>query len=190
MLFVLRTVFLHEMTMYQKLRSLHLATALFSLLFLIAFAIGAVEFAHGKWVGRGETSTVETRRLSRGITDGRILARAWRGELSSIEAASDQLKFRVTTSLGKAVEVTYSIATGEATVKTTIPSFLRTFAWIHVSRGIWAWGSVLVSLALITLGISGISLWFQNRKERWIGAALIAGEVGIALGLILSMRAG
>jgi hypothetical protein len=173
------------MTLYQKLRSLHLATALFSLLFLIAFAIGAVEFAHGKWVGRGETSTVETRRLSPGITDARILARAWRGELSSIEAASDQLEFRVSTSLGKVFEVTYSIATGEATVKTTIPSFLRTFAWIHVSRGIWAWGSVLVSLALITLGVSGISLWFQNRKERWIGVALIVGEVGIALGLIL-----
>jgi hypothetical protein len=178
------------MSMYQQLRTLHLATALFSLVFLVAFAIGAVEFAHGKWVGRGETSTGETRQFSPGITDARILARAWRGELSSIEAAPGVLKFRVTTSLGKAFEVTYSIGTGDATVKTTIPSFLRTLAWIHVSRGIWAWGSVLVSLALITLGVSGISLWFQNRKERWIGAALIVGEVCIALGLILSMRSG
>jgi hypothetical protein len=178
------------MSMYQQLRTLHLATALCSLIFLLAFAIGAVEFAHGKWVGREETSAVETRQFSPGITDARILARAWRGELSSIEAASDQLKFRVTTSLGKAVEVTYSTATGGATVKTTIPSFLRTFAWIHVSRGIWACGSVLVSLALITLGATVISLWFQSRKERWIGLALLASEAGIAIGLILSMRGG
>jgi hypothetical protein len=190
MLSVRRTVFFHEMSLYQKLRSLHLATALFSLVFLIAFAIGAVEFAHRKWGGPGETSTVETRQFTPGITDARILARERRGELSSIEASSGALKFRVTTSLGKAVEVTYSIATGEATVKTTIPSFLRTLAWIHVSRGIWACGSVLVSLALITLGVTGISLWFQNRKERWIGAALIVVETGIAVSLMLSMRGG
>ncbi len=176
--------------MYQKLRALHLAAALFSWLFLIAFAIGAVEFAHRKWVGRGETSKVETRQFSPGINDARILAREWRGELSAIEPSPGVLKFRVTTSLGKAFEVTYSSATGEAEVKTTTPNFLRTLAWIHVSRGIWAWGSALVSLALFTLGVSGICLWFQNRKERWIGSALIVLEVGIALGLILSMRAG
>jgi hypothetical protein len=178
------------MSMYQTLRALHLSTALFSLIFLLAFATGAVEFAHRKWGGIGETSTVETRQFAPGITDARILAQAWRGELSSIEASPGLLKFRVTTSLGKASEVTYSSATGGTQVKTTVPNFLRTMAWIHVSRGIWAYGSVLVSLALITLGVSGLYLWFQNRKERWIGAALIAGEVGIALGLILSMRAG
>jgi hypothetical protein len=178
------------MSMYQKLRALHLATGLFSLMFLLAFTIGAVEFAHRKWGGPGETSTVETRQFTPGITDARILARAWRGELSSIEPSADVLKFRVTTSLGKAFEVSYSSMTGEATVKTTIPSFLRTMTWIHVSRGIWAYASALVSLALITLGITGISLWVQNRKERWIGVALMIGEVGIALGLIISMRQG
>jgi hypothetical protein len=190
MLSVLRTVFLYEISMYQKLRAIHLVTALFSLVFLLAFAIGAVEFAHRKWVGRGETSKLETRQFTPGITDARILARAWRGELSSIEASPGALKFRVTTSRGKAFEVTYSSATGETKVKTTTPGFLRTMAWIHVSRGIWAYGSVLVSLALITLGATGIILWFQNRRERWIGAALIVGEVGIAFGLILSMRGG
>jgi hypothetical protein len=176
--------------MYVTLRTLHLSTALFSLVFLLAFAIGAVEFAHRKWVGRGETSTVETRQFTPGITDARILARAWRGELSSIESSPGVLNFRVTTSLGKAFDVSYSSATGQTKVTTTTPGFLRTLAWIHVSRGIWAYGSVLVSLALITLGVTGISLWFQNRKERWIGAALIVGEVGMALGLILSMRGG
>lgn len=176
--------------MYQKLRALHLATALFSLVFLLAFAIGAVEFAHRKWGGTGETSMVETRQFTPGITDARILARAWRGELSSIEPSADVLKFRVTTSLGKAFEVSYSNTTGKTKVKITTPGFLRTMPWIHISRGIWMYGSVLVSLALITLGVTGISLWFQNRKERWIGAVLIFGEVGIALGLILSMRGG
>ena len=39
---------------YQKLRAIHLSTALFSLIFLLAFAIGAVEFAHRKWGAPGK----------------------------------------------------------------------------------------------------------------------------------------
>jgi hypothetical protein len=176
--------------MYQKLRALHLSTALCSLIFLLAYAISAVELAHRKWVTHPEQSTVETRRLSPGVTDARILARAWRGELESIENSPGALKFRVTTSLGRRHDVTYFIATGDTTVKITSISFLTTLAWIHVSRGIWALAAAFVSLALLTLGVTGIYLWFKNHNERWIGSALVAAEVGLTLGLIISMRRG
>jgi hypothetical protein len=63
------------MSMFQKLRSLHLSTALFSMLFLLAYAVSAVEFAHRKWLPRSEYSTSESRKLPAGITDARILAR-------------------------------------------------------------------------------------------------------------------
>jgi len=178
------------MSIYQKLRAVHLGTALFSLAFLLAYGIGAVEFAHRKWMAGSEQSTVETRRFAPGVTDARILAREWRGELAAIENSAGALKFRVTTSLGRTFEVTYSIATGETTVKTTTVSFLRTLAWMHVSRGSWAYAAALVSLGLLTLGATGIYLWFQNHKERWIGGSLLVVEVVIALGLIVSMRGG
>jgi hypothetical protein len=61
---------------------------------------------------------------------------------------------------------------------------------MHVSRGSWAYAAVLVSLALLTLGTTGIYLWFRNHSERWIGGALVVVEVAIALGLIVSMRGG
>jgi hypothetical protein len=176
--------------MYQKLRAVHLGTALFSLVFLLAYGIGAVEFAHRKWVMPPEQSEVETRRLAPGITDARILAREWRGELAAIENSPGALKFRVTTSLGRTFEINYSIATGEAAVKITTIGFLRTLAWMHTSRGNWAFAAALVSLALLTLGATGIYLWFRNHAERWIGGALVVVEVMIALGLIVSMRGG
>lgn len=176
--------------MYRKLRSLHLGTALFSLVFLLAYAISAVEFAHRKWFAHAERSQEEIRRLAPGVTDARVLARAWRGELESISNSPGVLKFRVITSLGRSFEVTYSSATGDATVKTTTVSFLTTLAWMHRSRGIWALVAALVSLGLLTLGSSGICLWFQNHKERWIGGVLVLVEVVIAAGLIISMRTG
>jgi hypothetical protein len=176
--------------MYQKLRGLHLSTALFSLVFLLTYGISAVELAHRKWLTHPEQSTVETRRFAPGTTDARILARAWRGELESIENSPGVLKFRVTTSLGRKRDITYSIATGDTTVKTTSISFLTTLAWIHVSHGIWAFAAALVSLALLTLGATGIYLWFKNHNERWIGGALVAAEVGLTLGLIISIRSG
>ncbi|HLK17578.1 MAG TPA: hypothetical protein VKT81_01445 [Bryobacteraceae bacterium] len=43
--FIRRALFLRELSMYQKLRAIHLSTALFSLVFLLAFTIGAVAFA-------------------------------------------------------------------------------------------------------------------------------------------------
>lgn len=176
--------------MYQKLRSLHLATAMFSVIFLLAYAISAVEFAHRKWFAHPERLQVEARRLTPGVTDARVLAREWRGELESIANSPGFLKFRVTTALGRSFEVTYSIVSGDATVKTTAVSFLTTSAWMHRSRGIWAWVAAIVSLGLLTLGGTGIYLWFQNHKERWIGGVLVVAEVGITVGLIVSMRGG
>jgi len=176
------------MSMYQKLRTLHLSTALFMLPFLLAYAISAVEFAHRKWVSHPERSTTETRRFALGITDARILAREWRGELTSVENSPGVLKFRVLTSLGGSHDVVYSIATGETTVKTTTISFLTTLAWIHVSHGIWAFAAGLVSVGLLMLGATGIYLWFKNHSERWIGSLLVTAGIVIALGLIVSMR--
>jgi hypothetical protein len=176
--------------MYQKLRATHVSTALFSMAFLLAYAIGAVEFAHRQWLPRSVYSTQETGQMTPGVTDARVLARQWRGELQSVENSPGFLKFRVMTGLGRSYDVSYSITTGETAVKTTTNSFLNTLVFIHVSHGIWAYAAALVSLAMLTLGVTGIRLWFRNHSSRLIGGVLLAVGVTIGLGLIISMRSG
>jgi hypothetical protein len=174
--------------MYRFLRNLHLSTALFSLIFLLAYGISAVEFAHEKWIPHPDYRTIETLKLQPGITDARILARQWRGELTSIEAPPGSLKFRVISPLGTGHDVEYSIATGETKVETTTLSLMRTLLWIHISHGIWTAVVALVGIALLTLGLTGLYLWFKNHSERKIGAALLILGAGTAIGLIVSMR--
>jgi hypothetical protein len=176
--------------MYQKLRSIHLSTALFSLIFLIAYAFSSVEFAHRTWFSHPNHATTETRQLTPGITDARILAREWRGELGDIETPPGLLKFRVMTLLGGSHEVTYSIATGAATIVTNTPGLGTRLAFVHVAHGIWAVAAGMVSIALLIMGISGIYLWFKNHRERWVGAALLLAGAAFSIGLIVSMRLG
>jgi hypothetical protein len=171
-----------------SLRKIHLATSLFLLPFLLAFAISAVEFAHRTWVSHPVRVTEEHRVLSAGVTDARIVAREWRGELDAIETPAGSLKFRVVTPLGTTYDVDYSIATGDTTIKTATPSFLTMLAFLHISHGIWSYVTPAVSAGLLTLGLTGLYLWFKNRQERRVGVALLLIGVGIPMGLIISMR--
>jgi len=176
--------------MYQNLRNIHLATALFLLLFLVAYAVSAVDFAHRQWLPHPHWITVENLKLDPGITDARVLARHWRGELAKVENSPGYLKFRMTTSLGRSRDITYSIATGETQVRTSAIGLFTTLAWMHIARGVWAYVAILVAIGLLTLGGTGLYLWFKNRHERWIGAVLLLAGAGVAAGLILSMRGG
>jgi hypothetical protein len=178
------------MTMYQNLRTVHLSIALFMLLFLLAFAISAVDFAHRKWLPHPHWISVESLKLEPGITDARVLARQWRGELAEVGNSPGYLKFRVTTSLGHSRDISYSIATGDTQVQASTIGLFTTLAWIHIARGVWAYVAILFSLGLLTLGVTGIYLWFKNHSERWIGGALLLAGAGIAVGLIVSMRLG
>jgi hypothetical protein len=174
--------------MYQKLRAIHLSTALFSLIFLLAYGISSVEFAHRKWFAHPTRTTEEHRKFEPNITDARVLARQWHGELTSVETPSGLLKFQVTTALGTSYRVEYSIATGDANIKTTTVSFLTSLAFIHVSHGIWTAVVALLSIALLTLGLTGLYLWFKNQAERRIGFFLLTLGAGVALVLIVTMR--
>ena len=120
-----------------NLRKIHLSTALFLLVFLLAYSISAVDFAHRKRLPHPSWTAESTRKLAPGITDARVLAREWRGQLVAVENDPGYLKFRVTTSLGRSHDVTYSIATGDAKILTSTIGLFTTLAWIHISQGIW-----------------------------------------------------
>ena len=176
--------------MYQKMRSLHLAVALFSLAFLLAYGLSAVEFAHRKWWPRRETWTDESLKLPSGITDARVLASNWRGELTGVQPSPGLLRFQVSTPLGRAFDVTYSIATGDTKVRAMTVNFLVTLAFVHTSHGVWAFIAGLTSVGLLILGATGLYLWFKNHSERWIGGAILAAGLAVTIGLIVSMRNG
>jgi hypothetical protein len=185
--------------MYRKLRTIHLCTALFLCAFLLAYAISAVQLAHRQWIRQTEHTTVENLALTPGMTDARLVARElmdryrMRGELTFVEPPS----FRVAR-LGTVYEVAYSAATGVANVRTSTRGFMSVLNFIHISRGfshgyapmnLWTVTLVLVSIGLLTLGASGLYLWFKNRSERVVGAILLTAGAGMAAILIVSMRA-
>jgi hypothetical protein len=176
--------------MYQKLRNIHLATALFLLLFLVAYAVSAVDFAHRKWLPHPHWIWVENLKLDPGVADARALARHWRGELAEVENSPGYLRFRVNTNLGRSRDVTYSIATGDTQVQTSTIGLFTTLAFMHIAQGVWAYVAIVFSIGLLTLGVTGIYLWFKNRNERWIGAVLLLAGGGVAVSLIVSMRLG
>jgi hypothetical protein len=71
------------------------------------------------------------------------------------------------------------------------------FAGIHFIAGfghnyqiniIWAVFVVIVSIALILQGLTGIYLWFHFHKERRIGAILLGINLLYSFGLIVLMR--
>jgi hypothetical protein len=174
--------------MYQKLRNIHLATALLFLPFLVAYAVSAVDFAHRKWLPHPHWISVENLKLDPGITDARVLARQWRGELADVENTPGYLKFRVNTNLGRSRDVTYSIATGDTKVQTSKIDLFTTLAFMHIAQGVWAYVAMVFSIGLLTLGATGIYLWFKNHNKRWIGGLLLLTGVWVAIGLIVSMR--
>lgn len=174
--------------MYRILRGTHLSISLFLLLFLLAFSVSAVDFAHRKWLPHPSWKRVESVKLSPGITDARVLARQWRGELAQVEKSPGYLKFRVLTSLGRTRDVTYSIENGETKIETSTPGIFATLAWLHISQGTWAFITPVVAAGLLTLGMTGFYLWFKNRQERKIGFALLLIGAGIPIALIISMR--
>lgn len=52
----------------------------------------------------------------------------------------------------------------------------------------WGWALALVSVVLLLIGISGVYLWFLMHKERALGAALLAANLVISLGLPTLLR--
>lgn len=185
--------------MYAKLRSLHLLTALFSLALLLMYAASGVQMAHRRWFPLRETVTRQSVALSPGLAGARAVAREipLAGEITSVFVTPYTLRYRIER-LGTVCDVTYSVPTGAAEIRTTASGFAGTLNRIHRTRGLWheykpwnAWAAVLglVSLGLLTMGASGLYLWFRNHAERWIGCVLLAGG-GMVCALIVSMRMG
>ena len=97
-------------------------------------------------------------------------------------------------------EVQYDRATGEVHVKTSRSGWLGVLNRLHHAAGFWhdsawftAWATLVavVSLALLTLGVTGLWMWFARRQDRVAGTLLLLLNLAFALAVLtLARRAG
>ncbi len=184
--------------MYRKLRAIHLATAAFCLAFLGMYSVTAVQMAHRRWFPITPRVTRQTVPLAAALNDARVVARQLnlRGELGRGRISAGQISFRVARP-GTVYLVTYRSDTGEAAVTATETGVAGALDRIHQSAGLTnrylplnAWSAILglVSLGLLTIGATGLYLWFRNREDRLAGTILLVAGSGLALLLMVSMR--
>lgn len=189
--------------MYSTIRSLHLLLASFALPFLLLYGLSAVQMSHNTWFDMKPSVSAQTLSLTRGLEDGRSIARAvmeempaTRGEVQNIQTTSAGTNLRIVVP-GTVHEVRYTRATGAAQVKTSVGGVMVMLNRLHHAAGlshgvrsIDAWGVVVVvvSLALLLVGASGLTMWFMRRTERVTGAVLLAMNLAFALILIFLIR--
>jgi hypothetical protein len=188
--------------MHRTVRTVHLCTALMVLPFLLLYLASAVQLAHRSWFPLSQSTSRRTIALPAGLDDARVVARSlWerravRGELAGIQTATDSLQFRMVHP-GEVSRVEYSAATGVAMVETTRAGFMGFANRLHQLHGAWhdeaalnVWAAALglLSLAMLTMGATGLFLWFQDRSLRRTGGILLVAGVVFALSLIISMR--
>ena len=185
--------------MYQILRSIHLFLGLFFCLFILTYGVSSIRLAHPSWYSLTPTFTEQEIVIGSGIaTNPRALAKelmdhyGLRGRLGQINNTDDGFRFGIGRT-GTHSAIRYNTGTGLVQIRTRTNDFLGMlqaihFATVGLQTGYWLqnlWGVfvVLVSLALIVLGCTGIYLWFKIHTERVIGTVLLA--VGLLWGLTL-----
>ena len=188
---------------YRWLRNVHLLLGLFALPFLLMYGASAVRLAHGSWFS--EKAKHIERDVEVGDFDansGRLLARVLmeqhglRGELRSVVPTDAGFQLEIERP-GNSSQVEYSRYTGRAKIRSSAFGFMTMLAGIHFIAGfghnyqinnIWAVFVVIVSIALILQGLTGIYLWFHFHKESRIGAILLGINLLYSFGLIVLIR--
>lgn len=189
--------------MYRWTRNLHLWLGLFFLLFLLVYGLSSVQMAHPEWFPMEPTVTEERVPVAAArARDARALAQelrerhGLRGDLRQAEETAAGLRLRIVRP-GTVHEVSYRRAAGEASVRTSVATFMGMLNRIHHVGGLWhgyalinVWGVLvaLVSVGLVLLGASGIYLWFRVHRERLAGAVLLTLSLAFSLTLVVLIR--
>jgi hypothetical protein len=185
---------------YRRILAIHLCTGIFCLAFLAMYGWSAVQMAHRRWFPLQDRVSEQRYTLVPGLSDVRSVARLLplRGELQSIRLRNTGFVFTMVRP-GLIYVVNYAPENGAVTVQTHDSGIGGTLNRIHQTQGLWhgyrilnLWAAFLglASLGLLLLGATGLYLWFRNRRERLVGAILVAGGSGLAVVLIGWMRAG
>lgn len=187
--------------MYRILRNTHLFLGLFLCLFIITYGVSSIRLAHPSWYSLhpkitewdvdvpGETD-IKPRALARTFME----TYGFRGALDNVRKTKDGFRIGIHRP-GTYADITWNATTHQAHIKTQVndfPGMLQAihFATVGIGTGYWLqdlWGLmvVVVSLALIALGVTGLYLWFKVHAERLIGTALLVVGLGGGIAMVI-----
>jgi hypothetical protein len=114
--------------MYRWLRNIHLILGTFSFLFLMMYAVSAVQMAHNRWFSSKPTVTeielaVGAGQTPRAAAQALMQQHGMRGELGGVKQSPEGSSFRITRP-GTVYEVVYNQAAGKAKVRTNTANFI------------------------------------------------------------------
>ena len=183
--------------MFRLMRNIHLILGLSCLLMALVFAVSSLTIIYRPWLPQGVEESERTIEISadRAATPRALALELMRfhdleGDLRAVEEEESLIRFRIFRP-GEEARVEYDRARGEATVQLREWNLLEKLVQLHVNHGLWhdfmasnLWAalSVLASIGLLLLGVSGIYLWFAHHQERKIGAVILA--LSLAYGVI------
>jgi len=185
--------------MHKVVRNTHLILGMGSVFFVLMYAVSAAQMAHRIRV----TPQIVEEDLAlapglepRPLAEALMRDRGYRGELGN--PAITPKGFRVNIGRpGRQYVVNYDRATGVAHVRRETRSFLGMLNRLHHQHGLrhedgvlnaWGWALLLVSLALLAIGASGVYLWFKMHRERLIGSVLLGANLVVSLALLVALR--
>jgi hypothetical protein len=176
---------------------------LFGSLFLLVYGLSAFQMGHSflfRWSTPIETT--ETLTLPAGLGGPRAVAKYLMdahdlaGDLEGIETSSGAVTLTLRRP-GTEHVVRYAPPGGPATVTTERADVIGFVNRLHHVTGTWhdarsinAWTLLLglVSLGLFGVGLTGVAMWFQRKKDRGVGYVLLALSVGGGGGLAVLIR--
>jgi hypothetical protein len=184
---------------YRLLRDIHLLVGLFALPALLTYAVSSAQMAHQIRVPQNvsEEEVTLPPGLSPRAASLQLMQRGgYAGDLNNILSTPGAVSFSITR-VGSRYQVTYDSATGRAHVKKTDIGVLgelnrlhHLHGFHHENRAMSAWAAMLaaVSLILLTIGATGLYMWFKLHRERLFGAILLSTNLIVSIGLLTFLR--
>ena len=189
--------------MYRLIRNIHLILGLSCCLFLLMYAVSAVQMSHNGWFDMKPTVTEARLPVdASAATHPRAFAaelmreHGLRGDIEQASEGEAGYELRIVRP-GTVAEARYLPGAAEAHVNISKADFMGMLNRIHHANGAWhedallnVWGVFvgLVSIALIGLGATGVYMWFKIYDERLIGGLILFSGLAVGLGLLIATR--
>lgn len=188
--------------MYKVIRNIHLFLGLLCFGFLLMYSVSAVQMSHVDWFTMQPTVTEQTVAVSplgsqnpRAFAQQLMQAGMW-GELQNVSQDAAGFRLRILRA-GTTHDVDYVAGSPTAKVKTSTAGIMGMLNRLHHTAGFyreqsitdwWAAFVALTSLSLLTLGATGVYLWFRLYKERLVGGIFLSVGLIIGIGLLVGTR--
>jgi len=185
--------------MYRLIRNTHLLLGLFTALFVLMYAVSAVQMAHR--IKLAPAVTEVDIRAAAGL-EARPLAlvlmneHGCTGELGTVRTVPAGFAFAIT-SVGGSCNAAYDRASGVIHLRHSVSGVMGVLNRLHHLHGfthergvvnLWAWALAFISVTLLILGGTGVYMWFRLYKERMIGGILLAANLVVSLALLIALR--